>query len=296
MVTASRNLVEAVALWGGELKGDGVFVPGDCWALRAGRMHCAGASETSIICRHVGDPAPPGCLCVPLIAQGDAIGILHLQCDEQTLERHGPGWDEAKKSIQQLASAAAEQIALALANLKLRETLRIQSTRDPLTGLFNRRYMEETLEREIRRAARRQRSLAAIMIDIDHFKRFNDTFGHEAGDTLLREMGTYLRSRVRGEDLACRYGGEEFILILPETTLEIAEKRAEEIREGVKHLHVSINGQTLGTITLSAGVAVYPDHGLDSLQLVRNADSALYQAKEQGRDRVIIAQRVTELA
>jgi diguanylate cyclase (GGDEF)-like protein len=200
------------------------------------------------------------------------------------------------ESKQRLAAAVAEQIAMALANLNLRETLRHQSIRDSLTGLFNRRYMEETLERELHRGKRKGAPVGIIMLDLDHFKMFNDTFGHLAGDALLRAVGEFLQARVRGEDIVCRHGGEEFAVILPEASLESTRQRAEHLRDGVKILEVQHRGQSLGTITLSAGVAAFPDHGATAEVVLREADAALYRAKADGRDRVVVAQSPGEKA
>jgi diguanylate cyclase (GGDEF)-like protein len=176
--------------------------------------------------------------------------------------------------------------------LKLQETLRIQSIRDPLTGLFNRRYMEESLEREIHRAVRKKSHLGIIMIDIDNFKQFNDTYGHSAGDAMLREFGQFLNESIRGEDIACRYGGEEFALILPDTSLEVVLKRTEQIRVGVKRLNVNYMGQTIGTITISSGIAVFPDNGPTGDAIIRAADAGLYRAKAEGRDRIVVEQNI----
>jgi diguanylate cyclase (GGDEF)-like protein len=219
-----------------------------------------------------------------MMAQGEALGILHIQGGRDAQGRP-EGLEDSK---QQLAMTLAEQIGLALANLKLRETLRVQSIRDPLTGMYNRRYMEESLERELRRAARNYRPLGAIMLDLDHFKRYNDTFGHDAGDSVLREFGNFLQTRVREEDIACRFGGEEFVLILPDASLEVTRQRADQLREGVKRLQLQHRGQGLGPVTASLGVAVFPEHGANSDDLFRAADEALFQAKAQGRDRVVI--------
>ncbi|HET7142763.1 MAG TPA: GGDEF domain-containing protein, partial [Anaerolineales bacterium] len=164
------------------------------------------------------------------------------------------------------------------------------SIRDPLTGLFNRRYLEETLEREIRRAARNQHPVGIIMIDIDHFKLINDTFGHNAGDMLLSEIGDLLRLHVRSEDIACRFGGEEFIIILPEASREATSQRAEYFRKSIKHLPVKQNEQSIGNVTLSLGVAIFPDHGSTGDEVLKAADVALYRAKQEGRDRVVIAE------
>ncbi len=183
----------------------------------------------------------------------------------------------------------ADHIALALTNLRLRETLREQAVRDALTGLFNRRYLEETMEREVRRAERKGAPLGIIMLDLDHFKNFNDTFGHEAGDTLLREVGALFQANIRGSDVACRYGGEEFTLLLPDTSREVARRRAEELREAVKNLHLQHQRHNLGSITISAGVALFPEHGDTAAAVMLAADAALYQAKKTGRDRVCVA-------
>jgi diguanylate cyclase (GGDEF)-like protein len=216
-----------------------------------------------------------------MMAQGEALGMLHLH------SQHKGQFTTAK---QQLASAVAERIALALANLRLNEALQQQSIRDPLTGLFNRRYLEESLEREVSRSERNQQRVGIIMIDVDHFKSFNDTFGHEAGDIVLRELGGFLKKQVRKADIACRYGGEEMLLILPETSLEVCQERAERIRQGVKHLDVQHQRQKLGNITLSLGVAMFPEHGMTGAGVIEAADAALYIAKKTGRDRVVMAQ------
>jgi len=163
--------------------------------------------------------------------------------------------------------------------------------RDSLTGLYNRRYVEQVLEREMLRAARNKRPVGVIMLDLDHFKRFNDTYGHEAGDTLLRALGDYLVTRVRAEDIACRYGGEEFVVILPEASLAMCQSRAEQLWKGVHDLHVNYHGELLRGVTASIGVAAYPEHGKSGAELVRAADAAMYAAKRQGRDRVEIAAR-----
>ncbi|PYU95481.1 MAG: GGDEF domain-containing protein [Acidobacteria bacterium] len=275
----SQNLVEVVAAWGPALGGEPVFTHEGCWALRRGRVHHIEDSSDGLLCKHLHRPPPAAYICVPMMAQGEALGILHLGYQEV---------GRLTESKQRFAVAVAEHVALALSNLKLHETLRSQSIRDPLTGLFNRRFMEESLVREVLRAARNQGPLGVIMIDLDGFKSFNDTFGHDAGDTLLREFGFLLRNTIRAEDIACRYGGEEFTLILPEATLEATLERAEQIREEIKRLKVLHRDQDLGQVTVSLGVAVFPNHGTTGEALLRAADTALYRAKIDGRDRVAV--------
>ncbi len=188
-------------------------------------------------------------------------------------------------NIRDITERKQAQIAL----LKTQAFLREQSVRDHLTGLFNRRYMEETLERELLRAARRHLPLGMIMLDVDDFKRFNDTWGHPAGDEILRELGSLLLRQVRGEDIACRYGGDEFMLILPDASEEATRDRAEQICNHARQFHFQIDGQSLAAVTLSLGIAVFPEHGSTSATLLRTVDAALYRAKREGRGRVAAA-------
>jgi diguanylate cyclase (GGDEF)-like protein len=239
---------------------------------------------------HLSQDAAAPYVCIPLSAQGDTLGVLHLRTNPEHVvlleKRHDGGVGPA----QQLGVTLAEQAALAMANLKLRDTLKHQSTRDPLTGLFNRRYMEESLERELGRSSRKDRPLSIFMVDLDHFKKFNDTFGHEAGDLMLREFAYHTQKRMRGEDIVCRYGGEEFVVILVETPLGTAQKRAEQLVEDARRLSVLRRGQSIGGITLSIGIAGFPQHGASVESLLRAADRALYRAKEIGRDRLVVAE------
>ena len=287
MCSSSRNLIEAVARWGPTPQSTaGVFAIEECWALRSGRTHVVDDMRTGPLCTHLPSPAPRAYLCTPLVAQGDALGILYLGFTARG--RLSP--EPLTESKRRVAATVAEQIALGLANVRLREVLRSQSIRDPLTGLFNRRYMEETLEREVRRAQRAGRPMAVLMLDLDHFKRINDDFDHDAGDALLREIGAALLRNLRREDVACRFGGEEFVLVLPEASLADAERRAEELRGEIKRLRVSDKGRLLGPVTISVGLAAYPEHGLASDALLHAADAALYRAKREGRDRVVIGE------
>lgn len=301
-ISASRTDLELVSSWGesGPISGADLFRPEDCWGLRLGRDHFVEDPAVDLICRHVVEAAPPRYLCVPMMALGEALGVLHLRAEPAPeaglgspgLGQEGQGAAFLNDARRRLATAVAEHTAMALANLSLRETLRHQSIRDPLTSLFNRRYFEESLEREIRRAQRRGSLLGVIMLDLDRFKLFNDSFGHEAGDVLLRAFGEMLRRKVRGEDVPCRYGGEEFALLLPEASLEAARERAEELRAAAKALQVVYQDHLLGPVTLSLGVAVYPDQGLSGQAVLRAADAALYQSKADGRDRVTAALQI----
>lgn len=285
--SASRNDLEALASWGGLTMNpdERVFAPEECWALRRGRVYLIEDPRTDILCRHVPSPLTGKYLCVPMIAQGEVLGVVHLRRIPPAAESA----DSAAPLKERLAVTLAEHAALALINLKLRDTLRNQSIRDPLTGLFNRRYMEETLVREILRAERGHKPLGAVMLDLDHFKHFNDTYGHDAGDLILREVGALLNAQFRAADVACRYGGEEFMLILLEMPLDIIRRRLDALRLGIKQLNTHHRGQSLGTITVSAGVAMFPENGATGEALLLAADRALYRAKAEGRDRVVFA-------
>ncbi|MEX1257967.1 MAG: diguanylate cyclase [Gemmatimonadota bacterium] len=281
----SRNLVEIVSEWGGELATRRTFEPHDCWGLRRGKANCIKDLRSPTRCPHVASDPPYGYLCIPLAAQGETIGILYV---ESPPVPQGVEPDEHGKALCRKATALGERMSLALANVRLREALRAQSIRDPLTGLFNRRYLEESLDREIRRAIRHNDQLAVLMIDIDRFKGFNDTFGHEGGDAALRAFGTFLAEHTRGQDVACRYGGEEFAIVLCGADSAAVATRAELMIRDLKQLDLRHAGRTLGPITVSIGGAVYPGYE-SGADLLRAADEALYRAKVQGRDRFVMA-------
>jgi diguanylate cyclase (GGDEF)-like protein len=285
ITSASRNIVEAVSVWGGEVGTEKAFGPDDCWALRRGKAQRVTNSASPLRCAHVTGLPANGYLCIPLAAQGETLGVLYLECAPAS----SAATVDPITNLERQATAVGERLSLALANLRLREALRRHSIRDPLTGLFNRRFMEESLEREMGRATRGKQPVALVMMDIDHFKRFNDTFGHQAGDAVLRALGDFLKQRTRGQDAACRYGGEEFAFILSGASLEAARKRAEILREELKLLQVQHAGQLLERITLSIGISGAPEHASDAAALIKAADEALYRAKKDGRDRIVMA-------
>jgi diguanylate cyclase (GGDEF)-like protein/PAS domain S-box-containing protein len=291
---ASRNHLEAVIRWGEPHPKEPDFMASDeCWALRTGRPHLVEDAHTGLLCRHLPEPPPTSYLCAPMIAHGETLGMLHLR-----MSPHNRDLSEAALpkplELEWLAGSMAERLALALADMNLRETLRAQSICDPLTGWFNRRFMEETLEREIRRAARNRSPLAVIMLDVDNFKEFNDTFGQEAGDVVLKDLCQVLKTHIRSEDIACRYGGDEFVLVLPDTSAQLAVQRVEDMRSTVGKRELKFRGQLLRPIRLSFGIAAFPADGRTSQDLLRASDSALYVAKSEGRDRVRLHGQVAE--
>ena len=282
LVRASQDLVEGIGVWGAHVvPSASLLSPQECWALRRGRTYEVADVHAGMCCAHASVPpaeVPASCLCVPLAAQGDVMGFLYFS-----------GRDRLAVAARDIVVAVAEQLSLSLSNLRLQETLRVQSIRDPLTGLFNRRYLEESLERELARCQRRSLPLAVLMIDLDHFKRFNDTHGHDGGDALLSQVGRLLQSQSRAEDIACRFGGEEFTLILPEMDADGAYERAQRVRELVEGLQVWHLRETLTPVTASIGLAWCPGDARASADLLRVADMALYRAKREGRNRVVRA-------
>lgn len=283
LARASRDFLESRASFGQPaITSSDSLAPDDCWALRRGQPHHT-RSASSVRCTHLEQGATRAgvaTLCVPLSAQGETLGMLHAS---------GPADGSEGDNDAAIIELLGEQLAMAVANLRLRETLRQQSLRDPLTGLFNRRYFEESLRREMLRCERRRLPLALLVLDIDHFKAFNDSQGHSAGDAVLAHVGRGIASLVRVEDMACRYGGEEFTIVMPETDAAGAVARAEAIRRAVSQATLSHNGLTLGPVTVSIGVAAFPHDGVTPELLFEVADASLYRAKAEGRNRVLHA-------
>jgi diguanylate cyclase (GGDEF)-like protein/PAS domain S-box-containing protein len=281
LLNAARNLAEVVGSWHECQLALSVFEPSSCWALRTGHPHLVVAGDTTAPCAHA-EGVKHTYLCIPILAQGEALGILHFQATDEV-----PALADSELSLK---TTFAGQVGLSVANIRLREALRAQSIKDPVTGLYNRRYLTEMLEREIRRAVRAEQALGILMLDLDHFKKFNDTYGHEAGDTVLREAAAFFSKSIRVEDVVCRFGGEEFVIILPTADLHASHVRAERIRAKLRELTVLHMGQSLGMITVSIGVAALPQHGTSPKELLEAADAALYRAKREGRDRVVDAE------
>lgn len=277
----SRNLLRALATWNAPAGLESEFAPADCWALRRGQNHTVSAMRSEVVCGHVKENVITEYSCRPLVAQGETIGLL---CLEASLPATKP--EAGNSPISHDVDIFAENISLAMGNQRLRESLRNQSIRDPLTGLFNRRYLEEALELDLARAKRSGSSVSLIMGDADHFKQFNDSFGHDAGDLVLKRIAEVMRINIRKGDLACRYGGEEFIILLHSANVDEANARAEVIREAIKSMHLTFRDQALGPLTISLGVATFPTHAEDGAALITAADSAMYAAKHAGRDRV----------
>jgi len=280
LLNGTRSLAEVTGSWTDCRLPSMEFEPAECWALRTGHPHLVLAGDSTAPCAHAAG-VESTYLCIPILAQGKTLGILHFQATDQA-----PQMEASELSFK---TTFAAQVGLSIANIKLREALRTQSVRDALTGLYNRRYLEEVLDREVRRASRAAQSLGVLMIDLDHFKSFNDTYGHDAGDAVLREIGVSLTKGIRAEDFVCRFGGEEFVVILPTADLTASRARAERLRAKTKELTILHQGKSMGMITISVGVAAFPEHGTSPKELMAAADAALYEAKRGGRDQVVVA-------
>ena len=289
LTTTTRKHAEAVTTWRTPPAYAPTIQPADCVALRDGRTH-HGHDDPGDGCSHL-PPDPLGhTLCIPLASQSKVLGLLTLHVDgeesAQTVQPDDTPNSALMLEYERLALAAGEQLTLTLANLELRTELRTQAIRDALTGLYNRRYLDEILARELHRAQRTDLPVSVLMLDIDHFKDFNDTHGHAAGDTVLAAVAKILRDSIRSEDIACRYGGEEFIIILAGLAQPQAVQRAEQIRLHIAQQPFTRNDHPPGHLTVSIGTATRPQHGTDPDSLLRSADTALYRAKDHGRNRV----------
>lgn len=296
VLRASRDVLELI---GGFDHGEAEQPPlsishVDCMAMRLGRPYRYDRSRGGPKCAHLPAGALQMSLCVPMIAHGEVMGLFHICRAGANVSGSASGEDWLDHDRQTLAGDVAGLFGMAISNLQLRERLRYEAILDPLTGLFNRRYLDVTFDREIDRAIRAERPIGVIMFDLDHFKQLNDTHGHQAGDAVLRAIGEYLEVNVRGGDIACRYGGEEFAMVLPGADLESTKNRAHHLVAGLRNLEVEYSGRLIGPVTMSGGVAALPKHGSTAKGLLRLADQALYAAKADGRDRVVVAKEPTD--
>jgi diguanylate cyclase (GGDEF)-like protein len=282
LLDARRNMLVETCAWLGPVHSQPEFLPSACWALQRSDLHRPAGSSADIPCDHIERTAARiDSICLPLIAQRAALGLLYFE-PRQDLAGPVPAISEIYLRI------LAENISLAMGNLRLRDALRDMAMADALTGLANRRHLETVLELRLEEAERLGEPISCLMADVDHFKRINDSFGHDAGDAVLREMGEVLRNSMRESGVAFRYGGEEFLLLMPKLDAEQALHRAEEIQARVRALRIQHAGRDIGPITASFGLASAPDH-CGYASIVQTADAALYRAKETGRDRIEVA-------
>ena len=278
----SRDRLDLSATWSGagERPPSGTpdhIAPGACWAIKRGKPHRNVHGPGAVRCRHC--PPETMSLEIPMAARGELYGLLELTASGEEADRR-------LGDARQIAGALADSMSLALSSIALREQLRSQALRDPLTGLYNRRFMEEMLARSVQDAEGRRAPLSAVMVDLDHFKKLNDQFGHAAGDAVLRQVATTIMAMLRGADVACRYGGEELAILMPDCGMDVALAKAEQVRAAIAA--ISRDGR-VPPITASLGVASRPETAARAEDLLAQADAALYAAKQQGRDCVVAA-------
>jgi diguanylate cyclase (GGDEF)-like protein len=286
------SVLKREAVWGECLLAVPEFAPEDCWAWRRNRIYRVRDVARGMLCKHLQYSPANGYLCVPMMAQGRTLGVVHLVLADG---------DHSGAEGEQLSTFLGEHIALALANLMKQENLIHQAMHDHLTGLYNRRFMEETLKIRLNDASRYKRSLGVLWFDIDHFKDFNTRFNAAGGDAVLKDVGRLLMRSIRGHDIPCRYGGDEFVLIMPEADERIIKDRAQHLCEEIKRRQVFFQGQVLGPVTVSVGVAVFPGLRLSGEQLLTAAEELLHAAeaaskrsKERGGDWVTPAETLSE--
>ena len=290
LLSPSRTDLEMAARWGEypDSIEDALFAPDACWGLRRGMAHVVDDAHDGLVCPHLCHTTLAAYACLPLMARGEVLGLLHVRL---CAAANGGNNAQTLGPVRELAATVAEELSLSIWNIRLRESLSDQAIKDSLTGLYNRAFMEDSLQREVYRAGRNGSHVGVIMVDVDRFKRFNDAHGHEAGDLVLAELATLLKWQVRKGDVVCRYGGEEFVLILPGSSPHDTFERARQVQAGIRGLHVSYGGRDLGAVAASMGIASYPENGLKCADLIRVADVALYQAKQDGRDRIVVYDR-----
>lgn len=289
MAQALGLIFEPVIQWGAYKFSASNLAQDDCLSFTNNRVLVSHGGGHAGGCRHF-DPAMQHlAFCMPLIGQNDVIGLIYLVFDQRETDLPPMNDERQVENWKRLATSVTDHLAVAMANLKLRDRLQNLSVRDGLTGLFNRRYMEETLNREFKLSERTQHPIGVIILDVDFFKKFNDTYGHEAGDIVLVELAKLLSTSVRKGDVVCRYGGEEFVIILPGPPPESAIERAEMVRARVENdLRITYRGHDF-RVTISVGAAFYPAHGQTPDQVLKAADTALYKAKDSGRNRALLA-------
>ncbi|MDQ1278731.1 MAG: hypothetical protein QG555_1775 [Thermodesulfobacteriota bacterium] len=299
-----QDLYDPIVSWGEERPWK-PFPGQDCWSLRRRRIHSIREDKDQPACPHADhDPERWLSLCIPMTAREDILGVFHLlvpvdtgksrqggegeRTDGSGTDREKVGADPGATLVgkRRLAALVADILALLLVNLRLRKQIEDLSVRDALTGCFNRRYLEETLGRELKSAQRTGRQVAVILMDIDHFGQFTEVYGHGASGMVLRDLGSFLRENIREVDIPCRYGADEFALLLPDTSLAACRRRAEHLHAMIRDLSLQDGHAHMRKITISMGIAACPEQGETGCDLMEAAKAALKNAKQTGRDRV----------
>jgi diguanylate cyclase (GGDEF)-like protein len=275
---STTEQMETVIQWGENQILQNVFLPMDCFAIREADINLVDDPQKEIPCDHYLTPPPGGYLALPLLVQNELIGVIHIVA---------PVGKKIEQHQQDMAISFGNIVKLALANINLRSSLSELSLHDPLTNLYNRRYLNDILSRELIRVARERSTLCLAMIDIDDFKKFNDNYSHLAGDEVLILISNLLKKSFRGSDVSFRFGGEEFVVILLNTKISHAFNKMDEFRDLIKNTTIYYKDKPISNITVSIGLAEAPQHGALIDDLIKAADHALYSAKKSGKDKVV---------
>lgn len=281
MLNTQGTELSCMGVWGNPLSIPGMFKSHSCFAIQECQMRCVShSSKSDARCDHAAS-SQKSYICMPLLNRGQRIGSIYLEAaSEEDFS------ESLIKHYTKLLTSVADTISLTVSNLRLKDSLKDLSIRDPLTGLYNRRYMEEGLEREIDRARRIGRSIAVVLLDVDHFKKINDQYGHEAGDIVLKHVADLMKDFRSGSDIVCRFGGEEFVLILPDMSPQNLSDRMNTLKHNIEKMKITYRGEQLPVTTASIGIACFPEDGMDRDALLRSADLAMYRAKQNGRNRI----------
>ena len=287
LLNDSNNMYETTSSWGKTVESDETFDADSCWAVRRRKAHFFNCGENEDFCSHCGKGMKHGYMDVPMIAQGKILGLLHLEKK-----------DEAEKNAndnmltdlgKNLAAIVASQLAFALSNIRLQEAAREQAIRDTVTGLYNRRYMEQALDKEIRQAARNNASVGVITLYIDNFRKFNDRHGYKSGDLIIRNLGDFLKNNSHPGDIVCKCSGDKFAMICPRISPDEVKQRAKGILEGLGYFNKRHQDLYQEPLTLSLGIAIFPENGNTSEQIIKLADMALNQAAQEGGNKIVLA-------
>jgi diguanylate cyclase (GGDEF)-like protein len=289
------EILDRIGAWGSLPPEDAEIALSTCVALRRGDTHLvADTSEGGTLCEMIHGPVPPAYLCVPLRVAGENGGVLHIRFSRAIDPSSKRQQKEHHDHVAALSGTVAAILGLAFSNIALRAAVAEQAIRDPLTGLFNRRFLAEAGARELSRLTRSKGGLSVLLLDVDGFKAINESCGYPAGDAVLRDLSGFLRRFLRGGDIPCRWGADEFLLLLPEASLEGAVGRAEKLREAVDGLTFTHGGVNTGSVTVSIGVASWPENGHTLEEVVRSAEMALEDARRDEAGAISVARTASE--
>ncbi|MDF5735513.1 MULTISPECIES: diguanylate cyclase [unclassified Nostoc] len=275
IIANSKNYVQINSIWGRERSSKEIFSQSQCWALRRGKFNLLSPRNSGLMCSHLVQPVSGAHLCVPLFGQGEVVGVLHIYALE-----------EISPEEQQTTEIIARSLAFALNNISIKERLTHDNLRDAMTQLFNQNYLQTITEQRLAEAERSAQPLSVIFLDIDNFKSYNSRYGHLTANIVLQGLAKLLLKSIRSFDIACRWGGEEFVIVMPNMTLETLRKRVEQLRVDVEQMQLKDGDHILEGITASFGIAV-SEPGITVKDFLNRADQAMLEAKRKGKNRVM---------